>query len=436
LQLFYKKLENFFKREYNIFVTTYMQKNRYYFYMNNKKTLRTGFTTGSCAAAAAGAAAALLLGGAAHDKFLLTTPKGTKLLLSVEGQKLSDDRQSAQCFVQKDSGDDPDVTHGCFVYAFVSKKLPQTPMPAHTCTYSLYKNTDNNTCKSTPHIYIDGGDGVGRITKAGLDQPVGAAAINHVPRQMITEAVLKICNQYHFFGELYVEIRVPNGRALAEKTLNPRLGIIGGISILGTSGIVEPMSEQAFIDAIHVELRMCAAQSTEFLILTPGNYGMNFLQTELSKKNFSLPYQVDANHAVKCSNFIGDTLDFAVSCGFSHILLVGHIGKLIKLAAGIMNTHSRCADGRMEILTAHAALYGIDKKLAEQLMGCVSTDAALSLLKKAGILKTVMDSITKKILYYLQRRAGSDTKIDVICFCTEYGILGNSLLYRKNFPIE
>ncbi len=371
-----------------------------------QKKLRCGYTTGSCAAAAAKAAASCLLGGMSCREVSLMTPKGILLCLPVGGLSLSEDKKTAVCYIEKDSGDDPDVTNGCHVYASVSFQIPEkfSELPE-----------DNR-------VMIDGGNGIGRITKEGFDQPIGAAAINRVPRKMITENVLSVCEEFDFQGRLFVEISIPEGEALAEKTLNPQLGIVGGISVLGTSGIVEPMSEQALLDTIYLELRVRAAQSREFLLLTPGNYGMDFIRESLK--------EFPAEQAVKCSNFIGETLDYAKELGFQRILLVGHAGKIIKLAAGIMNTHSRYADARMEILAAYAALSGAGQDTVEAVLNCTMTDAAFAVLKKQGLLEKTMEAVTGRILYYLKRRVG-DIPVDVVYFSSQYGILGDTVKRGK-----
>ena len=198
-------------------------------------------------------------------------------------------------------------------------------------------------------MHIDGGEGVGRVTKRGLDQPVGNAAINSVPRQMIRENVEEVMALTDSSGGLDVVISAPEGETLAKKTFNPRLGIVGGISILGTTGIVEPMSEAALVETIRVELRR-RAMGKEYALLTPGNYGSDFIRQNLD---------VDLNTAVQVSNFLGDALDICRALGFRGALLVGHVGKLVKTAGGMMN-HSKYGDCRMEILAAHAAAAGVD----------------------------------------------------------------------------
>ena len=279
------------------------------------KKLRCGYTTGSCAAGAAKAAAKMLLTGEQITQISLMTPAGIPLTLDIlEPQRTAD---AVSCAVRKDSGDDPDITNGILIYAAVSK------------------------CESG--ITITGGEGVGTVTKPGLDQPVGAAAINSTPRRMIADALSEAAAEYSYPGGFHVTISAPEGALLAQKTFNPRMGIQGGISIIGTSGIVEPMSNAALIETIRTEANMRRAAGQENLLLTVGNYSDTFLQS--FRPEF-------AGRAVMCSNFIGDALDIGVTLGFRRILLIGHIGKLVKLGSGIMNTHSSYADGRMETLIA------------------------------------------------------------------------------------
>jgi len=259
---------------------------------------------------------------------------------------------------------------------------------------------------------------VGRVTKPGLDQPVGEAAINRVPRQMIARAVEEVLSAAGYEGGASVVISVPEGEVIARQTFNPRLGIEGGISILGTSGIVEPMSAQAVVDTIALELRQAAAQGEKRLILTPGNYGLDYLRRQ-GMDQWEIPM-------VKCSNFIGEALDEAVLDGFSEILLVGHVGKLVKLAGGIFNTHSRMADCRAELFCAHAALAGGDKTLCRALMDCSTTDACLARLDEAGLRDPVMAGLLGAMREHLSRRAGETCAVGAVLFSNEYGLLGET----------
>ena len=355
-----------------------------------QKKMRTGYTTGSCAAAAAKAAVCMLLSGEVIQQVRLMTPKGVELDLEVE--QIQRRQHGVRCAVRKDSGDDPDVTNGIYVYAEVRKE-PE------------------------PGIYLDGGEGIGRITKKGLEQPVGAAAINRVPRQMILEAVKEQSIRYGYQGGLSVIISAPEGKKLAAKTFNPRLGIENGISILGTSGIVEPMSEKALTDTIFLEMKMLKENGIDRCCVVPGNYGRDFLAEQLG---------VDTDQAVKCSNYIGETIDAAVNLEMRSLLLIRHIGKLIKVAAGVMNTHSRQADCRMEVLAAYAAAEGASAECVQAILSCITTTEALELLKEKGILSGVMERVMERIDFHLRHRAGGSLQVEAIVFSTEDGILGKT----------
>lgn len=354
-----------------------------HFVQSGTKQLRCGYTTGTCAALAAGGAATLLLTGNEPKTLSVRTPKGWTVAVVPEScDRLPDG--GARCAVRKDAGDDPDVTDGMTVVATVSFGVP-----------------------SEDAVLIDGGEGVGRVTKPGLDQPMGNAAINHVPRQMIRDAVLAVCDELEYdpetSGAIQVIISIPGGEEKAKKTFNPKLGVEGGLSVLGTSGIVEPMSEQALKDTIAVELRQAFELQNEAgvhrhsVLLTPGNYGKDFLDAQ-GWSGLGVP-------VVKISNYVGDALDAAVSIGFEDILLAGHIGKLVKVAGNIMNTHSSVADSRMELLAAHAAVCGAPAELTEHILEAATTDAALDLLEEAGLREAVLERIAAAVQKNLSARA-------------------------------
>lgn len=360
----------------------------------NQTKLRTGYTTGSCAAAAAKAATHMLVSGEVAGEVSLVTPAGIRLYLEVED--IVKENNYVSCAIRKDSGDDPDVTNGILVYARV--------------TFA-----QDDVVKSK--VLLEAGEGIGRVTQKGLEQSIGDPAINLVPRQMIREAVEEELRKAGEKRTAIVRIWVPGGEEIAKKTFNPKLGIEGGISILGTTGIVEPMSEKALTDTIFVEMKVRRENGMDYCYVVPGNYGSDFLHDTLG-------YQEDA--AVKCSNYVGEVIDDAVRLQMKGILLVGHIGKFIKLAAGIMNTHSRQADGRMEILAAHAAMAGGSRELIRQLMECITTTAALELLEKEGIQKEVMSTVMIKIEEHLKHRAGDGLEIGAVMFSKEMGILGKT----------
>lgn len=352
------------------------------------KDLRMGYTTGSCAAAAAKAAAWMLLTGKRKETITLLTPKGIVLSLKVE--EITSEESFARCAIRKDSGDDPDVTDGALIFAEVRK--------------------------SAAGITIDGGIGVGRVTKPGLDQPVGNAAINSVPRRMIAENIREVMDVCDYQGGLSVLISVPAGQTLAKKTFNPRLGIEGGISILGTTGIVEPMSEKALVDTIRTELSQKKALGQGTVLLTPGNYGSDFIREELG---------IDPGKAVQISNFVGDSLDICKELGFSKVLLVGHIGKLVKLAGNMMNTHSRYGDCRMEILAAHGAACGASAEAVQEILTSVSCDEAIRILKNQDVWERTAESLTCAIDKNLRLRA-DPMEIAFLTFSKEYGLLAKT----------
>ncbi len=356
------------------------------------KRMRCGYTTGTCAAAATRAAAELLFNAQHIPLVRINVPAGIEVDVDIESYDHAGD--FAECSVRKDSGDDPDVTDGAFVFARVERV-------------------------DAPGVHIEGGIGVGRVTREGLDQPVGNAAINSVPRKMIAEQVeeaLKACGDAHDDSRgVLVTISIPAGVELAKKTFNPRLGIEGGISVLGTSGIVRPMSEEALIASIELECSMLYARGVRDVLVCPGNYGRDYARDVLG---------LDIEDCVQCSNYIGATLDCIVAMGFTSVLIVGHIGKMVKVASGAMNTHSRVSDARLETFAAHAAVCGASSELAARLLESATTDAALDLLDEADLLEPVMASVMEKLELRLRHRAGEDVRIEALVFSNVHGMLG------------
>lgn len=362
-----------------------------------QKSLAKGYTTGTCAQAATKAAMWMLMTGKPCEKVQVELPQGETLSLDIceikieNGEGVQPLPEEVCCAVKKDSGDDPDITNGVLVYSKVSRN----------------QGTE---------ITLDGGEGIGRVTKPGLDQPVGAAAINRVPRQMIIKEIKEVCEEVGYERGIHVEISIPEGERLAAGTFNPRLGIEGGLSILGTTGIVEPMSEQALVDTIRVEMKVCMAGRYRYLIVAPGNYGLDFLSEQYGMKD---------EDVVKCSNYIGQTLDMAVDMGCRGMLLVGHIGKLIKVSGGIMNTHSRWADCRMELMAAAALRAGIEGTKAAALLESVTTDDALGKCTSDERV-LIMNQIMNKIEEYMNYRTKGKLVTGAITFSEVYGILGKT----------
>ncbi len=380
--------------------------------------MRHGFTTGSCAAAAAKAAAHMLLTGEELTEVSITTPKG--LVYTAELTQIVRREDRVSCGVRKDGGDDPDVTTGLIVLAEVS-------FMKHTCGDESREEGawQEKTCEEENHygkaqpesyqILIDGGEGVGRVTMPGLDQPVGNAAINSVPRQMIRREVESVLRRTGKCCALQVIISIPGGEEVAARTFNPRLGITGGLSVLGTSGVVEPMSAQALLDTIRVELRQKKALGAPVAALTPGNYGLDFMRQA---------YGFDLDRSVKCSNFVGASIDMAVELGFPKLLLTGHLGKMIKVSGGIMNTHSHEADCRMELLAAAGLRAGVDPGILRELLGAATTDEAVRILAQEGLLECVMEQVMQRIAFYLNARAAGALQIECIVYSSVQGLLG------------
>lgn len=349
----------------------------------NGKTYRYGYTTGSSAAGAAKGALTMLLSGEVIEEIALKTPAGIELQLSLHDIIIT--REMVKCAVVKDSGDDPDVTNGIKVYAKVTRN----------------KNLG---------LQIVGGIGVGRVTKKGLQVAVGKAAINPVPMQMIREEALALLADNQDYT---IEISVPEGVEIAKKTFNERLGVMGGISILGTSGIVVPMSDEAFKEALALELSILKEQGVKEMVLTPGNYGENFIANHL-------PHATE--RTVTTSNFIGYMLHEAVRFEMQKVILVGHIGKLIKVAGGIFHTHSSVADGRNEIFAAHYMHFSGDVEGFRGIMQSNTTEEAIEYVKDEHFFNHLCNIIKMRCLQHIRNKI----EIEVIIFSQERGLLGKT----------
>lgn len=360
----------------------------------NQKLLRFGYTTGTCATAATKAAATMLFNREYISSVSIVTPNQTNLTIDVLNPQF--DNNFACCSIQKDSGDDPDITNGILI----SSKVRLLP--------------------DTSDIIIEGGKGVGKVTKPGLDQPVGEFAINSVPRQMIKNSLNELANENNYDGGFHVLISVPEGENIANKTFNPDLGIIGGISILGTTGIVEPMSAKALADSIKLEISMISAENNDSILIFLGNFGKKFSVEDLN---------LSPKPGIMCSNFIDVALDSSVEYGFNKILLVGHIGKLVKLGIGMFNTHSNNGDGRIETLLSCALEAGADIDTLRKIQESITTNAVLDILWETNLLNKTMDILKSRILHYINKRIPSNVEIGFVCFTNsgEYsGILFES----------
>ncbi|MBQ8987729.1 MAG: cobalamin biosynthesis protein CbiD [Lachnospiraceae bacterium] len=369
--------------------------------------MRRGFTTGSCAAAAATAAAQMLMMGEIVEMVQIQTPGGPVYNAQILDAEILEKawpsgrtRTSCRCAVLKDGGDDPDITTGTRIVAEVSRS-------------------------DEPGITIDGGAGIGRVTRPGLDQPVGNAAINRVPRQMIAENVGKILREWQNMRNapkgLHVVISAPDGETIAEKTFNPKLGIVGGISILGTTGIVEPMSDRAIVETIRAQMRVQKAQGRRYVIAAPGNYGLAFLQEQygLERNGKENAREAAETTVVQISNFVGEAVEMAADLGFEGFLLAGHIGKLVKVAGGAPNTHSKYGDRRMETLWEMAAVFCPEEdreSLRKEILECVMTDAALEVLDSHGLKEKTAQEMARRICANLVQWSGGRLRAETIVF--------------------
>ena len=405
--------------------------------VQGQRSLRRGYTTGSCSAAATKAALLMMMGGERCETVSIDTPKGIELSLEVSDQEYSP--CEALCSITKDAGDDPDATHGLRIFSRVSRISSSTgPLP-----YEEQLEISGVSVK----VHITGGRGVGVVTRGGLSCDVGKSAINPVPRRMILKSVKDVLENIEpelIPDFLHIEISAENGEETAKKTFNPKLGIVGGISILGTSGIVEPMSEKALVDTIRTEIKQFAElngikreddhepqgedasdlnaveDSLGFpvppMLVCPGNYGQDYARDVVG---------IDLESGVKCSNYIGEMLDYSCWLGIPKILLIGHAGKLIKIAAGVMNTHSSSADGRQEVIASHGAMLGMEPSAVRDIMNAISAEEMTDILRNQGeeFAQKVFDSIGTKIKEHIDHRTRGKLQVEFIVFTKIHGTL-------------
>lgn len=357
------------------------------------KSYRKGYTTGSCATAAAKVAALMVMRQQLIHQVSIVTPSGVALNLNVEDASV--ELHSAVAGIRKDGGDDVDATHGMLIYAQV-------------------------TVNDTQSIEILGGEGVGVVTRKGVGLPVGVAAINKTPRHTIEQEVRDVIGPNK--GAV-VTIFAPEGKERAERTYNSRLGIENGISIIGTSGIVTPMSEESWKRSLAIELEQKRALGHSKIVLVPGNHGERFVQQQLN---------IEQDIVVTMSNFVGYMLQEANRLNFEQVLIVGHLGKLIKIAAGVFHTHSHIADARLETLVTHLALLNAPHDLLRQIYHCLTTEEALELIEAHGyqaVYQNIAQEIERRVAAML-KYAKHQFKCDVVLFSFDNQVLGS------NRPVE
>lgn len=346
------------------------------------KQMRSGITTGTCAAAAT-KAALLSWQGATPAEVEVTTPQGISLKVKISAYTRH--LNGGQASVIKDAGDDPDITNGVTVTATVEV-------------------TDR------PDIIIRAGAGVGSITKPGLSVPVGEPAINPGPKKMIMQAVHDVLGVGH--GAI-VTISVPDGEILAKRTLNPTLGVVGGISIIGTTGIVTPMSEESFKNSLTPQISVIKAMGYDDIIFVPGKIGQDIAV------KYNLPQELTA----QTSNFIGHMLESAAHYKIKRVLLFGHLGKLIKVAAGIFNTHNRVADARLETLAAYVAASGAPTSVVQEILDCATTEAAINVIDRCS-LHDVYTVLAERASIRAERYVFGELKIGTVIVTMAGKILG------------
>ncbi|MGX7025167.1 cobalt-precorrin-5B (C(1))-methyltransferase CbiD [Vagococcus hydrophili] len=358
-------------------------------YVNGKK-MKKGYTTGSCATAASVAATHLLLNSEECEEVSVTTPVDKEIQIPIVSLERVDEK-TAIAAVRKNGGDDADATHGMLIYSKV-------------------------TLRDDAPIMIEGGEGIGRVTQEGLLVPIGQPAINPKPRKMIEDNVRKIIGENCGAD---IQIFAPEGYEIAKQTMNRNLGIIGGISILGTTGIVTPMSEDSWKAAISIELEMKKKQGFEKIILSPGNYGEEFAINKM---------MIDEEKIVSMSNFVGYVLKEVQRIGFKEVLMIGHLGKLIKVSAGIFSTHSKDADARAEILVANLALMGMSVPDLERVSKCLTTEAAGDIISETGyegVYQVIVDKIkfrSEKLLKFREPKV----KVEAVIFSSKTGLLAST----------
>lgn len=392
----------------------------------NGKNLRCGYTTGTCACGAALYATQILLaneyatsnrivdalvdevsGNVASDtsaNVIVDTPAGIPVSLDIHNIEIGPDYVS--CSVIKDGGDDPDVTSGMHIFARV--EIAQCKDNEKEEVISEEAREQGKSIGNVHNsVIIEGGEGIGVVTKPGLDQPVGNAAINSTPRKYITEIVETVKKQFGCKETIKVTISAPEGVQIAKKTFNPRMGIEGGISIIGTTGIVEPMSNDAIVQTTKLEINQRKAKGESILYLAPGRIGESF-----AKEVFG----IDSDDIVLCSNNIGDAFENAIINGFKEIIFIGHIGKLVKLGYGARNTHSANNDGRMEELVLCALKAGAEKNILDEIAECVTTDGAIAILENANLLESTMSVLGDRIENTLNRWVEGKANVKLCVF--------------------
>ncbi|MGE5555179.1 MAG: cobalt-precorrin-5B (C(1))-methyltransferase CbiD [Methanocella sp.] len=359
--------------------------------------MKFGLSTGATAAAAAKAAATVLLSGEVN-RVVIPTPIGIRFELPIKTTKRIT-ADTALAVAVKDAGQDIDATDKMDIVATV-------------------KLTDDGK------ITIRNGEGIGVVTKAGLQVPIGEGAINPVPRAMITEAVKEVLPQ----GKgAVVTISAPEGANIAKKTTNAKLGIKGGISILGTTGVVKPLSVEACRRSMVPQIDVALARGYKRLIFVPGSIG-----ERIAKEKFSAPEDA----IVQTCDFVGYMLDKAAEKGVKEIIFIGHSGKLVKLAARLFNTHHKMGDARNEVIAAYAAAAGATQTIVKELLEANTTDEATEILRHANLVEATYDLIAERVHKQVSDRVDHKVKFSVVIVAMDGTVLGMDQNAKRDRPWE
>jgi cobalt-precorrin-5B (C1)-methyltransferase len=350
--------------------------------------LRSGYTTGSCATATSLAAARLLLSGVASDAVEIALPKGQQVLMRLEYCRLC--AAGAEASTIKDAGDDPDVTHGALVFARVQ-------------------------LSELPGVRFHAAEGVGTVTKPGLTTPVGEPAINPVPRQMMTQHLSQLASEYDYAGGFEVSIGVEGGAALALKTMNPRLGILGGLSILGTSGIVRPFSCAAYIASIHQGIDVARANGFSHLAACTGNASEDCMRQHYGLADTAL---------IEMGDFVGAVLKHLRKAPVAKLSLCGGFGKISKLAAGHMDLHSRHSSIDLPQLAAWAAELGATAELQTAICAANTSQQAVALAGAAGV--ALGDAVCAHALAFARGIVPAQVQLEVFAIDRQGLIIGQA----------
>lgn len=349
------------------------------------KKLRSGYTTGSCAAAGTKAVLLFLLEKIISTNVLIKALSGEELHIPIKGIQTAENGD-VWAEVIKDAGDDPDITNGT----------------------SIFTKVKLNDCGD---VRFFAGKGIGKITKAGLAIPVGEPSINPGPRQMMQNVVHELLPEGQGCD---ITISIPAGEKLAKHTLNPYLGVEGGISIIGTTGVVHPMSEEGFKNSLTPQIDVAQHAGYSMQVFVPGKIG----------ENIAVSLDLPPQSIVQTSNFIGFMLEYAADKGLDAVLLLGHMGKLIKVSAGNFYTHSKISDARLETIAAYSAFLGMTQPGIKDILACTTTEAAMIVVNKYHLADKLYQLLCERASTRAMQHVYQKLKVGTIMATLKGKILG------------